>query len=62
MTIERIAKVVDILIDLVIGQKIKKREINETVGLSTVNYKKIKNNQKIKKNNHFYHSVWKNER
>ena len=49
MTIERIAKAVDILIDLVIGQKIKKREINETVGLSTVNYKNSKIIKKIKK-------------
>ena len=33
-TIGRLVKVVVILIDLVIGQKIKKREINESVDLS----------------------------
>ena len=33
-TIGRIVKAVVILIDLVIGQRIKKRKINENVGLS----------------------------
>ena len=33
-TIGRLVKAVDILIDSVIGQKIKKRKINENVGLS----------------------------